>query len=92
MAKLDTVKVLKCLAMAKDIRVIFIKFADRLHNLRTLEYLPDTKRQSIANETLDIYVPIADLLGIWHLKWQMEDLCFKYLHPANTKNCPRNIK
>ncbi|HOS98912.1 MAG TPA: RelA/SpoT family protein [bacterium] len=70
------------LAMAKDIRVIFIKFADRLHNLRTLEYLPDTKRQSIANETLDIYVPIADLLGIWHLKWQMEDLCFKYLHPA----------
>ena len=70
------------LAMAKDIRVIFIKFADRLHNLRTLEYLPDIKRQSIANETLDIYVPIADLLGIWHLKWQMEDLCFKYLHPA----------
>ncbi len=68
--------------MAKDVRVIFIKFADRLHNLRTLEYLPDIKRQSIANETLDIYVPIADLLGIWHLKWQMEDLCFKYLHPA----------
>jgi len=70
------------LAMAKDVRVIFIKFADRLHNLRTLEYLPDTKRQAIANETLNIYVPIADLLGIWHLKWQMEDLCFKYLHPT----------
>lgn len=70
------------LAMAKDVRVIFIKFADRLHNLRTLEYLPEDKRQKIANETMDIYVPIAGLLGIWHLKWQMEDLCFKYLHPT----------
>jgi GTP pyrophosphokinase len=69
------------LAMAKDLRVILIKFADRLHNLRTLEYLPDEKRQRIAKETLEIYVPIAGLLGIWHLKWQMEDICFKHLHP-----------
>lgn len=80
------------LAMAKDVRVIFIKFADRLHNLRTLEYLPDTKRQAIANETLDIYVPIADLLGIWHLKWQMEDLCFKYLHPAEYQELSQKYK
>lgn len=73
------------LAMAKDIRVILIKFADRLHNLRTLDAQPEEKRIRIAKESLEIYAPIADLLGIWRLKWQMEDLCFKYLQPEEYK-------
>jgi GTP diphosphokinase / guanosine-3',5'-bis(diphosphate) 3'-diphosphatase len=73
------------LAMAKDLRVILIKFADRLHNLRTLDSLPLEKRQRIARETLEIYAPIAGLLGIMRLKWQMEDICFKYLYPEEYK-------
>jgi GTP pyrophosphokinase len=74
------------LAMADDLRVVFIKFADRLHNLRTLESLPENKRQRVAKETLEIYAPIAGLLGIWRLKWQMEDICFKYLYPEDFKS------
>jgi len=71
------------LAMAEDLRVILIKFADRLHNLRTLEALPKEKQKRIAQETLEIYAPIAGLLGIWSLRWQMEDICFKYLQPED---------
>ena len=73
------------LAMARDLRVILIKFADRLHNLRTLDALPYEKQLRIANETMEIYAPIAGLLGIWRLKWQMEDICFKYIHPEEYK-------
>jgi len=73
------------LAMARDLRVILIKFADRLHNLKTLKSLPLEKRQRIARETLEIYAPIAGLLGIWRLKWQMEDLCFHHLYPEEYK-------
>lgn len=73
------------LAMVGDLRVILIKFADRLHNLRTLDALPVEKQKRIAQETLEIYAPIAGLLGIWGLKWQMEDICFKYLHPEEYK-------
>jgi len=69
------------LAMASDLRVVFIKFCDRLHNLRTLDSIPEEKQKRIAQETLEIYVPIAGLLGIGRLKWQMEDICFKYLYP-----------
>lgn len=69
------------LAMASDLRVVFIKFCDRLHNLRTLDSLPEDKRRRIAQETLEIYVPIAGLLGTGRLKWQMEDICFKHLYP-----------
>ncbi len=73
------------LAMAQDLRVILIKFSDRLHNLRTLDALPPEKRLRIAQETMEIYAPIAGLLGIWRLKWQMEDICFKYLYPEDYK-------
>lgn len=69
------------LAMAEDLRVILIKFSDRLNNLRTLDALPKEKQQRIARETLEIHAPIAGLLGIERLKWQMEDLSFKYLYP-----------
>ncbi|MFH0951220.1 MAG: RelA/SpoT family protein [bacterium] len=73
------------LAMTDDLRVILIKFADRLHNLRTLEGVEPKKRLRIAKETMEIYAPIAGLLGIWRLKWQMEDICFKYLYPEEYK-------
>ncbi|HBI97110.1 MAG: RelA/SpoT family protein [Candidatus Falkowbacteria bacterium GW2011_GWC2_38_22] len=73
------------LAMAKDVRVILIKFSDRLHNLRTLDALPKEKRLRIAQETMEIYAPIAGILGVWRLKWQLEDICFKYLYPEEYK-------
>ncbi len=69
------------IAMASDIRVVFIKFADRLHNLSTLEYLPPKKRYRIALETLEIYAPIANRLGMGEIKGQLEDLAFKYVYP-----------
>jgi GTP pyrophosphokinase len=69
------------IAMAGDMRIVFIKFCDRLNNLRTIETLEPEKQKRIAQETLEIYVPIASLLGIGRLKWQMEDICFKILYP-----------
>ena len=69
------------LAMAEDMRVILIKFADRLHNMRTLEYLSAAKREKIALETKDIYAPLANRLGIGWLKSEFEDLSFRFLMP-----------
>jgi len=73
-------------AMAEDIRVVFIKLADRLHNMRTLGALPISKQHAIAQETLELYAPLAHRLGIWELKWQLDDLSFFYLKPAKYRH------
>jgi len=74
------------LSMSKDLRVILIKFADRLHNLRTLKYLKPSRVSAIAQETLDIYAPLANRLGMARVKWELEDLSFRYLHPEEYKD------
>ena len=79
------------LAMGEDIRVVLIKLADRLHNMRTLGHLPENKRKRIAQQTMDIFAPLANRLGIWQIKWELEDLAFRYLQPDIYKEIAENL-
>jgi GTP pyrophosphokinase len=79
------------LAMADDIRVVLIKLADRLHNMRTLYALPTDKQTRIARQTLEIYAPLAERLGIWSVKWELEDLAFKTLEPESYRELARML-
>jgi GTP pyrophosphokinase len=79
------------LAMAQDIRVIVVKLADRLHNMRTLEHLPEDKQRRIAQETREIFAPLANRLGIGRFKWELEDLAFKYLEPEPYRRMQRLV-
>ena len=96
--KFDSVEILQAenfrkmiISMVKDVRVILIKFADRLHNMRTIEFLPERKRKRIALETLEVYAPLAHRLGIAKLKWELEDLAFKTLNPQAYEELVKKI-
>jgi GTP pyrophosphokinase len=80
------------LSMARDIRIIMIKLADRLHNMRTLEYLPDDKRQRIASETRDIYAPLAHRFGMATIRWELEDLSFKFLEADAYRDLAKKVQ
>ena len=79
------------MALSEDIRVVFIRLADRLHHMRTLKTLPPSKRRAIAAETMEIYAPVAHRLGIWEIKWQLEDLAFRYLEPEKYRHIVRFV-
>jgi guanosine-3',5'-bis(diphosphate) 3'-pyrophosphohydrolase len=79
------------LAMVSDLRVVLVKLADRLHNMRTLQYLPEEKRISVANETMEIYAPIANRLGMGRIKNELEDLSFRHLHPRESEELQKAV-
>jgi guanosine-3',5'-bis(diphosphate) 3'-pyrophosphohydrolase len=79
------------LAMGDDVRVVVIKLADRLHNMRTLAHLSEEKRRRIAEETLEIFAPLANRLGIWQMKWELEDHAFRFVYPDKYKEIAANV-
>ncbi|MDO9349596.1 MAG: bifunctional (p)ppGpp synthetase/guanosine-3',5'-bis(diphosphate) 3'-pyrophosphohydrolase, partial [Anaerolineales bacterium] len=79
------------LAMGDDVRVVLIKLADRMHNMHTLGFFPDQKRRRIAQETLDIFAPLANRLGIWQIKGELEDLAFRYVNPEKYKEIAEQL-
>ena len=79
------------LAMGEDVRVVLIKLSDRLHNMRTLQHTSDSKRKRIAQQTLDIFAPLANRLGIWQIKWELEDLSFRYVNPEKYREIAEKL-
>src|SRR5437588_3461798 len=79
------------LAMVSDLRVVLVKLADRLHNMRTLEFLPEERRVAIAKETMEIYAPIANRLGMGRLKSELEDLSFRHMHPREFEDLSKAV-
>ena len=80
------------LAMVEDVRVVLIKLSDRLHNMRTMEHMPAHKQVAKSRETLEIFAPLANRLGVWQLKWELEDLAFRYIEPDTYKDIARKLK
>ena len=79
------------LTMGDDVRVVLVKLADRLHNMRTLGYMPQHKQMAVAQETMDIFAPLANRLGIWQMKWELEDLAFRYLNPDAYRSIAKTL-
>ncbi len=79
------------MTMAEDVRVVMIKLADRLHNMRTLDSMPEVRKRAIAQETLDIYAPLAHRLGMWEFKWLLEDLAFQHMNPEEYRKISRML-
>ena len=80
------------LAMVEDVRVVLIKLSDRLHNMRTMEHMPVHKQVAKSKETLEIFAPLANRLGVWQLKWELEDLAFRYIEPDIYKEIAKKLK